>query len=59
MPKQVQTCYGEVTVETSRDRDGSFEPQTIRMRETILAEGIHYKVKDETGRAVSRAFTTS
>ena len=120
MPKQVQTRYGEVTVETPRDRDGSFEPQTVKKRETILAEGmadqiinmyafdtstrdiskyferefdtklsaetissitdrvlpeiklwrsrmldpvyaicwldaIHYKVKDETGRAVSRA----
>ena len=120
LPKQVQTRYGEVTVETPRDRDGSFEPQTVRKRETILAEGmadqiinmyafgtstrdmskyferefdtklsaetissitdrvlpeikswrsrmlapvyaicwldaIHYKVKDETGRAVSRA----
>lgn len=30
MPKQVQTCYGAVTVETPRDRDGSFEPQTIK-----------------------------
>ena len=116
----MQTRYGEVTVGTPRDRDGSFEPQTVRKRETILAEGmadqiinmyafgtstrdiskyferefdtklsaetissitdivlpeikswrsrmldpvyaicwldaIHYKVKDETGRAVSRA----
>lgn len=40
MPKQVQTCYGEVTVETPRDRDGSFEPQTVKKRETILAEGM-------------------
>ena len=40
MPKQVQTCYDEVTVETPRDRDGSFEPQTIKKRETILAEGM-------------------
>ena len=32
LPKQVQTCYGEVTVETPRDRDGSFEPH--------LAEGM-------------------
>ena len=120
MPKQVQTCYGAVTVETPRNRDDSFEPQTVKKRETILAEGmadqiinmysfststrdiskcferefdtrlsaetissitdrvlpeikawrsrmldpvyaicwldaIHYKVKDETGRAVSRA----
>ena len=38
--KQVQTCYGEVTVETPRDRDGSFEPQTVRKRETILTEGM-------------------
>lgn len=40
MPKQVQTRYGEVIVETPRDRDGSFEPQTVKKRETILAEGM-------------------
>ena len=40
MPEQVQTRYGEVTVETPRDRDGSFEPQTIKKRKTILAEGM-------------------
>ena len=40
MPEQVQTRYGEVTVETPRDRDGSFEPQTVKKRETILAEGM-------------------
>lgn len=36
MPKQVQTRYGEVTVETPRDRDGSFEPQTVKKRERSL-----------------------
>ena len=36
-PEQVQTCYGAVTVETPRDRDGSFEPQTIKKRKTILS----------------------
>src|SRR5574344_2729708 len=40
MPKQVQTKYGEVTVETPRDRDGSFKPETVKKRETILAEGM-------------------
>ena len=40
MSKTVQTQYGEVTVETPRDRDGSFDPQTVRKRETILAEGM-------------------
>lgn len=40
MSKTVQTQYGEVTVDTPRDRDGSFAPQTVRKRETILAEGM-------------------
>ena len=40
MSKTVQTPYGEVTVATPRDRDGSFDPQTVRKRETILAEGM-------------------
>lgn len=40
IPKQVQTRYGEVNIETPRDRDGSFDPQTVRKRETILAEGM-------------------
>lgn len=40
MSKKVQTQYGEVTVETPRDRDGSFEPETVRKRETIVAEGM-------------------
>ena len=40
MSKTIQTQYGEVTVETPRDRNGSFDPQTVRKRETILAEGM-------------------
>lgn len=40
MSKTVQTQYGEVTVETPRDRNGSFDPLTVRKRETILAEGM-------------------
>lgn len=40
MSKIVQTQYGEVTVDTPRDRDGSFAPQAVRKRETILAEGM-------------------
>ena len=40
MSKTVQTKYGEMTVETPRDRDGSFKPETIKKRETILAEGM-------------------
>lgn len=40
MQKQVQTGLGEVTVSTPRDRNSSFDPQFIKKRETILAEGV-------------------
>lgn len=40
MSKSVQTKYGSVTIETPRDRDGSFAPETVKKRETILAEGM-------------------
>ena len=39
MSKKVQTKYGEVTIETPRDRDGTFQPETVKKRETILANG--------------------
>ena len=81
MSKKVQTKYGEVTIETPRDRDGTFQPETVKKRETISSitdrvlpeitawksrmldpvyaicwlDAIHYKVKDENGRAVTRA----
>ena len=40
MSKKVQTKYGEVTIETPRDRDGTFQPETVKKRETILANGM-------------------
>ena len=39
-PKQVQTPLGEVTVHTPRDRDSTFEPEFIKKRERILADGV-------------------
>ena len=39
--KQVQTSMGgEVTINTPRDRDGTFDPQIERKREKILADRI-------------------
>ena len=35
--KTVKTADGEVDLTTSRDRNGNFEPQLIKKRETILA----------------------
>ncbi len=38
--KQVQTPMGEITIQTPRDRDSSFEPQVVRKRERILADSL-------------------
>ena len=40
MPKRVQTEYGPVEIETPRDRDGSFTPEIVQKRQTVLAEGL-------------------
>ena len=40
MSKQVQTSMGEVTINTPRDRDGTFDPQVVRKRERILADSL-------------------
>lgn len=44
MHKQVQPPLGEVTVSTPRDRNSSFDPQFIKKRETILAEGVSDRI---------------
>lgn len=38
--KQVQSSMGELTVQTPRDRDASFDPQMIRKRERVLADSL-------------------
>lgn len=42
--KTVQTAHGPVEIETPRDRDGSFEPQLIKKRETIVNESLDNKI---------------
>jgi len=39
-PKQVQTQLGDVMVHTPRDRESRFEPEFIKKRERILADGV-------------------
>ena len=38
--KQVQTSMGEVTINTPRDQDGTFDPQVVRKLEKILADSL-------------------
>ena len=44
MPKQLQTSVGEVSISTPRDRNGTFEPQIVKKRETILADQMADKI---------------
>ena len=42
--KTVQTGHGPVALETPRDRKGSFEPQLVKKRQTVLNESLDEKV---------------
>lgn len=44
MPKDIQTEYGPVEIKTPRDREGSFSPEIIKKRQTILAESLSDKI---------------
>lgn len=46
MSKHVQTSMGEVTINTPRDRDGTFNPQVVRKREKILADSLADRIID-------------
>ena len=40
MCKQVQSSVGELTIQTPRDRESSFDPQIVQKRERILADSL-------------------
>src|SRR5882672_1736387 len=42
--KTIQTSNGPVEIETSRDRNATFEPELIRKRETILADTLESRI---------------
>lgn len=42
--KTVQTSDGPVEIETSRDRNATFEPDIIKKRETVLADTLETKI---------------
>ncbi len=42
--KTVKTSDGQVELVTSRDRNGSFEPEIIKKRETILADSLQDRI---------------
>lgn len=42
--KTVKTSDGQIELVTSRDRNGSFEPEIIKKRETILADSLQDRI---------------
>jgi len=51
--KQLKTSDGTIEVSTPRDRDGEFDPQVVRKRETILAESLEQKILGMYGLGMS------
>lgn len=42
--KQLKTSAGTIEVSTPRDRSGSFDPEIVRKRETIMAQSLEDKI---------------
>jgi len=51
--KPLKTPYGQVELETTRDRAGTFQPQIVKKRQTTLGEGLDNKIISMYGRGLS------
>ena len=51
--KKLKTGHGHINLETSRDRNSSFEPQLVRKRQTTLSKGLDEKILSMYGRGMS------
>lgn len=51
--KQVKTAFGEVEINTPRDRNSTFEPQLIAKRQTTLGAALDHKIISLYGRGMS------
>lgn len=51
--KRVKTAFGAVDIVTPRDRNGTFEPQLLPKRKTILGEALDHKVISLYGKGMS------
>ena len=53
MSKKVKTGFGKVDINTPRDRNSTFEPQTLPKRQTTLGEALDHKVISLYARGMS------
>ncbi len=44
LPKTIKTADGHVEIETPRDRAGTFEPQLVKKRQTVLNDNLDDKI---------------
>ena len=51
--KQLRTEHGSIELATGRDRDGSFTPQIVKKRETVLGAGLDEKIISMYSKGVS------
>lgn len=51
--KKVKSSAGELIIETSRDRNGTFEPSIVKKRETVLADTLEKKIIGLYGKGMS------
>jgi transposase-like protein len=55
MSKRVKTGFGNVDIDTPRDRNSSFEPQLLPKRQTVLGEALDHKIISMYGKGMSYA----
>ena len=53
MSKNVKTAFGSVEIQTPRDRNATFEPQTLPKRQTTLGDALDQKVISLYARGMS------
>lgn len=53
MSKQVKTAFGNVDINTPRDRNSTFDPQLLPKRQTSLGEALDHKIISLYGKGMS------
>lgn len=53
MGKRVKTAFGNVAIDTPRDRNSTFEPQLLPKRQTMLGEALDHKIISLYGKGMS------
>jgi len=53
MSKQVKTAFGNIEINTPRDRNSTFEPQLLPKRQTTLGDALDHKVISLYGKGMS------